>query len=172
MKTDFTVAEEMHRRTNQSSIDSERNRAGSLVSWIQSIVDSRFVESARKSHAEQVSLDVYAWIWWGCIHEKETAKRFQFKAKASSYQVSCKGLKSHYKTENVQLYNQFQTVSWSSQQRSCPISNYKLREGTLRQSFHNFKPEKPTLNRQPLIWKRSARGQRITTRTNRRLSRR
>lgn len=30
MKTDFTVAEEMHRRTNQSSIDSERNHAGSL----------------------------------------------------------------------------------------------------------------------------------------------
>ena len=32
MKTDFTVAEEMHRRTNQSSIDSERNRGGNLVS--------------------------------------------------------------------------------------------------------------------------------------------
>ena len=34
MKTDFTVAEEMHRRTNQSSIDSERNRGGNLVSWM------------------------------------------------------------------------------------------------------------------------------------------
>ena len=32
MRTDFTVAEEMHRRTNQSSIDSERNRGGNLVS--------------------------------------------------------------------------------------------------------------------------------------------
>ena len=33
MKTDFTVAEEMHRRTNQSSIESEGNRTGTLVSW-------------------------------------------------------------------------------------------------------------------------------------------
>ena len=32
MKTDFTVAEEMHRRTNQSSIDSERNKVENLVS--------------------------------------------------------------------------------------------------------------------------------------------